>query len=216
MGSLSRQGIEGARAEILDCVTRVPGNHLRGVERMTGLPLGQVLYHLDRLERMGVVVSGRDAGFRRYYLASDVGRGEKKYLAALRHEVPRRLVLLLLERPGLAHKELQGLLGVAGSTLSFHLERLVASGALTRQKVGASHVYAVAEPAVARWDLVYYRESFRDPAVDRYVRRALAALPPPPPASPTAPRVPPSAPPMEPPARTLPLSPPEAPPALPS
>lgn len=150
---------------------------MRGIERMTGLPLGQVLYHLDRLERMGIVASSKDAGFRRYYVAKEVGRGEKKYLAALRHEVPRRVVLALLERPGLSHKDLQGLAGVAGSTLSFHLERLLGSGVLVRRKVGGAQRYFVAEPAVARHELIFYRESFADEEVDRFVRRQLACLP---------------------------------------
>lgn len=177
MRSIAPHVTEGPRADILECVAKTPGAHLRGIERMTGLPLGQVLYHLDRLERMGLVASSRDAGFRRYYLTKDVGRTEKKYLAALRHEVPRRLVVTLLETPGLPHKDLQATLGVAGSTLSFHLERLLASGVLVRQKVGGAQQYAVAEPDVARWELVYYRESFQDEAVDRFVRRVLASLP---------------------------------------
>jgi DNA-binding MarR family transcriptional regulator len=177
MRSIAPHVPEGPRADILECVSRVPGAHLRGIERMTKLPLGQVLYHLDRLERMGLVVSSKDAGFRRYYLVKDVGRTEKKYLAALRHQVPRRIVLTLLEAPGQAHKDLQGRLEVAGSTLSFHLERLLASGVLVRQKVGGAQQYVVADPSVARWELIYYRESFADGEVDRYVRRALAALP---------------------------------------
>ncbi len=176
MRSLAPDVTEGPRADILECVTRTPGAHLRGIERMTQLPLGQVLYHLDRLERMGLVVSSKDAGFRRYYLTKDVGRSEKKYLAALRHEVPRRLVITLLQTPGLAHKDLQAILGVAGSTLSFHLERLLASGVLVRHKAGPSHQYAVADPAMARWELVYYRESFADEEVDRYVKRVLGRL----------------------------------------
>ena len=177
MRSLAPHVTEGPRADILACVTKTPGAHLRGIERMTGLPLGQVLYHLDRLERMGLVASSKDAGFRRYYLTKDVGRSEKKYLAALRHEVPRRLVITLLETPGLAHKDLQNVLGVAGSTLSFHLERLLASGVLRRQKVGGAQQYVVAEPETARWELVFYRESFGDPEVDRFVRRVLGTLP---------------------------------------
>lgn len=193
MRPLAPDVTEGPRADILACVTRVPGAHLRGIERMTGLPLGQVLYHLDRLERMGLVASTKDQGFRRYYLAKDVGRSEKKYLAALRHQVPRRVVLLLLERPGLTHKDLQAAVGVAGSTLSFHLDRLLSSGVLARTKVGASQQYAVADPNLARWELVYYRESFGDPEVDRYVKRVLALLPPVP-ALETSP-LPPSAPP---------------------
>ena len=177
MRSLEPDVTEGPRADILECVSKTPGAHLRGIERMTKLPLGQVLYHLDRLERMGLVVSSKDAGFRRYYLVKDVGRQEKKYLAALRHQVPRRIVITLLETPGLAHKDLQGAVGVAGSTLSFHLERLMASGVLVRQKVGGAQQYAVADPGVARFELVFYRESFQDEEVDRYVKRVLATLP---------------------------------------
>lgn len=178
MRSLSPEVTVGPRADILTCVSSAPGIHLRQVERETKLPLGQVLYHLDRLERMGLVVSARDQGFRRYYVARDVGRSEKRYLAALRHEVPRRVLLHLLEASPRSHKELQAPLGVAASTLSFHLQRLLASGVLTRERQGTLNLYAIAEPEVVRRGLVYYRESFRDPEVDRFVRHALAQLPP--------------------------------------
>lgn len=179
MRPLEPEVTRGPRSDILACVTSFPGIHLRDVERRTGLSLGHVLYHLDRLERMGVVVSARDNGFRRFYASRHVGRGEKRYLAALRHEVPRRLVLRLLERPGpRTHKELQEELGVAGSTLSFHLQRLLTSGVLVRTRSGASNLYALADPTVAERELVYYRGSFEDPEVDRHVRVLLDQLAP--------------------------------------
>ncbi len=177
MRSLEPQMTQGPRLDIFQCVARVPGAHLRGIERMTGLPLGQVLYHLDRLERMGLLVSTRDWGFRRYFVARDVDRREKKLLGALRHDVPRRIAVALLERPGQTHKELQTLAGVAGSTLSFHLQRLLATGVLERERAGASHVYRLADPALLRHELIYYRESFADPEVDRFVRDVLLAAP---------------------------------------
>jgi predicted transcriptional regulator len=177
MRTLTPDVTKGPRADILACVSAVPGIHLRSVERETALPLGQVLYHLDRLERMGLVVSARDAGFRRYYLSRDVARGEKRYLAALRHEVPRRVLLILLASPRQNHRELQGAVGVAGSTLSFHLQRLLTSGVLLRERAGTANFYSIAEPATVRRSLVYYRESFRDPEVDRYVRAQLDRLP---------------------------------------
>ena len=132
MRSLAPEVTAGPRTNILECITRTPGIHLRSVERATSLPLGQVLYHLDRLERMGLVVSSKDAGFRRYFLAHEVGRSEKRYLSALRHEVPRRILLILLETGRQTHKELQAALQVAGSTLSFHLQRARAGGASAR------------------------------------------------------------------------------------
>ena len=160
---------QGPRSDIFALVARVPGAHLRGIERMTGLPLGQVLYHLDRLEKMGLVVSVRDFGFRRYFVARNVGRHEKKFLGALRHDVPRRLVLTLLARTGQTHKELQAALGVAGSTLSFHLQRLVESGVVARAREGTSNVYHLADAALLTRELIEYQESFGDPLVDRFV-----------------------------------------------
>lgn len=162
----------------MECVSATPGIHLRSVERETKLPLGQVLYHLDRLERMGLIVSARDAGFRRYYLSRDVGRTAKRYLAALRHDVPRHVLVTLLERGRASHKELQAALQVAGSTLSFHLQRLLVSEVIVRDRVGAMNMYSVGEPETARREIIYYRESFRDPVVDRYVRAQLEHLPP--------------------------------------
>lgn len=178
MRSLAPEVTEGPRTNILECIARTPGIHLRSVERTTSLPLGQVLYHLDRLERMGLIVSTKDAGFRRYFLSRDIGRAEKRYLAALRHEVPRRILLILLETGRQTHKDLQARLEVAGSTLSFHLQRLLASGVLARDRRGAANLYAIADPETVRRELVFYRESFQDAAVDRYVRAQLDRLPP--------------------------------------
>jgi len=160
-----------ARRRLYEHVLAHPGVHLRELERATQLPLGQVLYHLDRLERMGLVASARENGFRRYYDAATVSRHEKPLLAALRHEVPRRIVLALLERPGLAHKELLDVAAVAGSTLTFHLQRLLAAGVLVadRASAGVGPRYSLADPALAKRELAYYRASFDDPDVDRAV-----------------------------------------------
>jgi predicted transcriptional regulator len=181
MRSVEPRLTQGPRSEIFRLVARVPGAHLRGIERMTGLPLGQVLYHLDRLEKMGLVVSVRDYGFRRYFVTRTVDRREKKFLGALRHEVPRRLVLALLERTGQTHKELQAALGVAGSTLSFHLQRLLASGVVSRARESGSNVYHLSDAPLLARELVAYRASFEDPLVDRFVERVTdGSLPAPP------------------------------------
>jgi predicted transcriptional regulator len=175
MRLLEPEVTNAARRRLYDHVLAHPGVHLREIERATHLPLGQVLYHLDRLERMGLLASARENGFRRYYDASTVSRQEKPLLAALRHEVPRRVVLALLERPGLAHKELLDLVPVAGSTLTFHLQRLLTAGVLTAERASLSvgPRYALADPALAKRELAYYRASFDDPAVDRFVRALL-------------------------------------------
>lgn len=176
MRTLEPEVTEGARSTILRQVAECPGIHLRSIERETSLPLGQVLYHLDRLERMGLVASHRDSGFRRYFAPDAISRTEKPILSALRHDVPRRLVLALLERPGLPHKVLQQGAGVAGSTLSFHLQRLAEAGVLERRREGLVVRYHLTQPEAAIHALVYWRESFQDPEVDRFVRETLSRL----------------------------------------
>lgn len=179
MRPLAPDVTEGPRAEILHCIEGSPGIHLRRVERETALSLGQVLYHLDRLERMGLVISARDAGFRRFYPARDTARGDKRFLAALRHEVPRRVLLQLLVAPRMSHKELLARVGVAASTLSFHLQRLLAAGVVLREREGTTNHYAITEPETVRRALIFYRESFHDVEVDKFVRAELARLAPP-------------------------------------
>lgn len=168
MRSLPPEVPEGPRAEILEAVATTPGIHLRGVERAVDLPLGQVVYHLDRLQRMGMVNSQRDRGFRRFYTTGDVARGEKRWLAALRHETPRRIVLELLRQHGQSHKQLREAVGVAGSTLSFHLQRLVEAEILVRRRESGM-VYEVADAGTLRSVLAEHHASFGDPALDAYV-----------------------------------------------
>jgi predicted transcriptional regulator len=130
-----------------------PGIHLRRIERETGLPLGQVLYHLDRLERMGLVRSVRDAGFRRYFSPTRVPRQERPLVATLWHAVPRRIVETLVDGRPRAHKELQAIAGVAGSTLTFHLQRMIASGVLEPQRDGAATRYRLRDVELAKREL---------------------------------------------------------------
>ena len=178
MRSLPIDVVAGPRAVILDRIQECPGIHLRQIERDTSLALGQVLYHLDRLERMGVVVSTREGGFRRFFRSHDVARGEKPYVAALRQPLPRRIQLALLERGALTHKDLQLRMEVAASTLSFHLQRLVGAGVLIRERVGTQNLYTLADADATRRAVVLFRESFKDPEVDRFVRALLDSLPP--------------------------------------
>ncbi len=168
MRSLPPDAASGPRADILRRVTDAPGIHLRGIERATGLPLGQVIYHLGRLERMGLVNSIRDGGFRRYFLTRDIDRSEKRVFAAVHHDTPRGILRALSERPGQSHTDLRDALGVAGSTMTFHLHRLVDADVLERCAQEHGVVYALRRPDVVE------RILNGDPAGD-----VLPATPPP-------------------------------------
>jgi predicted transcriptional regulator len=157
-----------ARRDIYELVQRAPGTHLRGVERELQLPLGQILYHLDYLERKEMLVAKKDGGFKRYFLRNRLSRREKDYAAAFRHTVPRRVTLHLLTTPGLTHRDLLDHVDVSASTLSFHLAKMVENGVLERVTGNGETRYTVADAAVATDVLVEFKESFRDAAVDAF------------------------------------------------
>lgn len=156
------------RREIYDLVRRAPGVHLRGIERELGLPFGQVLYHLDALERSDLVDVRRDGGFKRYFAKRGIDRSEKAVLATLRHELPRKIAILLLVSPGISHRAIHAHFGVSASTLSFHLAKMVENGIVEREEVGNENRYRILDEEAAARALVLHRESFMDDAVDRF------------------------------------------------
>lgn len=60
-------------------------------------------------------------------------------------------------------------LNVSGSTLSFHLNKMVETGILARLEEGNENYYSLTDEQTASRTLVLYRESFADVVVDRFV-----------------------------------------------
>lgn len=132
--------------DVLACIRRYPGIHLRGLERELGLASPLVHYHAKQLEREGRIVSAAVGGYTRYW-PSDLAEGmpaeERGTLALLREEVALHVVLLLLERGPLPQADLVQALGLAKSTVSYHVEKMVQRGLLERRGVEAGTVVAL-------------------------------------------------------------------------
>lgn len=157
-----------ARRQIYEYILATPGTHLRGVHRAVALPFGQVLYHLNYLEKLDLVVVKKDGKFSRYFVKNLIGRKEKDVISVLRHEVPRTISVLLLFRKELSHKQILEHVGVSPSTLSFHLAKMVDAEVVQRETRGRESIYRlVDEPAVTK-TLIRHRASFRCDVVDRF------------------------------------------------
>jgi predicted transcriptional regulator len=148
-----------SRKAVHGCVAENAGAHLRDVARRCGLPLGTALYHLDCLERAGLLVARRDGRYKRYFPASGIGRREKEVLCLLRHDAPRRIARALLAGEPLTQRGICALVGVSRSTVSFHLNRLLAEGVAERQEARPERRYALREPELVRDLLARYAES---------------------------------------------------------
>lgn len=157
-----------ARRKIYEHILATPGTHLRGVHRAVRLPFGQVLYHLNYLEKLDLVVVKKDGKFSRYFVKNLIGRKEKDVISVLRHEVPRTISILLLFRKELSHKHILEHVKVSPSTLSFHLAKMVESEVVSREARGRESIYRLVDEAAVSRTLIRHRASFHDVAVDRF------------------------------------------------
>ncbi|MFA5860077.1 MAG: ArsR family transcriptional regulator [Candidatus Thermoplasmatota archaeon] len=137
MAEAAREGT--IRKAVHDAVRKYPGIHVRGLERQIGESAPLVQYHLKRLEEEGFVVSREQGGYTRYYTtrkakSARVTERDLPLVGLLREEVPLHIVLLLLDEGPRTHGELVEKLGMAKSTVSYHLAKLAQEGIVGREK----------------------------------------------------------------------------------
>jgi len=157
-----------ARRQIYEHILATPGTHLRGVHRAVRLPFGQVLYHLNYLEKLELVVVKKDGKFSRYFVKNLIGRQEKNVISVLRHEVPRTISVLLLFHDEMTHKNILEHVAVSPSTLSFHLAKMVEAEVVTREQRGRESIYKLIDRELTTKTLIRHRASFQCSVVDRF------------------------------------------------
>lgn len=120
-------------------VLQYPGVHLRGVEQQLGISSALASYHLRELEKGGWLRSYDMEGYTRWFPGprsreASLGRKERRLLGLLREEATLNIALLLLDRGALTHGELVQELGLAKSTVSYHVAKLERAGLLRRRE----------------------------------------------------------------------------------
>ncbi|MFA5860254.1 MAG: ArsR family transcriptional regulator [Candidatus Thermoplasmatota archaeon] len=157
-----------SRRHIYEHILATPGTHLRGVHRAVRLPFGQVLYHLNYLEKLELVVVKKDGKFSRYFVKNLLGRKEKDVISVLRHEVPRTVSILLLFHKEMSHKRILEHVEVSPSTLSFHLAKMVEAEVVVREQRGRESIYKLVDELLVTKTIIRHRASFRCQIVDRF------------------------------------------------
>ncbi|MCA1812624.1 MAG: MarR family transcriptional regulator [Halobacteriales archaeon] len=146
------------RRKVYRLVIQYPGVHLRGVEQQLGISSALASYHLHELEKSGWVRSYEMESYTRWFPGAaskqaKFSRRERKLLGLLREEAALQVTLHLLDRGGATHGELVEVLGLAKSTVSYHLAKMERLG-LVRRK-GARLVLAdavLAEGLLLRYE----------------------------------------------------------------
>lgn len=124
------------RRRVLNLVNTYPGLHLRELQRRAETSSMLVEYHLNVLERVGLVTSIEEGGYRRFFPARGasvpLGRNEKRWLGLLRQKVPLGITLFLIEHETAIHKDLADVVPVTKSTLTYHLKNMESAGMISR------------------------------------------------------------------------------------
>lgn len=165
------------RRRIYARISSVPGMYFREIQRALKLEVGEAEYHLAYMEKAGLVSVQMDENRKRYYAKGAVDDYDRRLLALLRQEAPRRIIMEVLLAGSLSFQAIHEKLGKAKSTLSFHLSKLSETGVLAVEKSGKENIYRAGdEERIARC-LIAYKKSFLDEAVDRFAEAWLELRP---------------------------------------
>lgn len=112
------------RHQIRRQVSTDPGIHFNELVRELDLAAGQTQYHVRRLLRSEEIVSEELYG-RTHYYTDEYDAWDRRALALLRRESCRDILLYLIEDNGARPNVVAEELGIARSTLEYHLSHLI-------------------------------------------------------------------------------------------
>ncbi|MBN1540368.1 MAG: winged helix-turn-helix transcriptional regulator [Candidatus Thermoplasmatota archaeon] len=157
-----------SRKKIFDLIGTTPGIHFREISRRLDIPMGVVEYHLNYMLKRDMIVARVEGRYKRYYAEGKIGSREKTVLAFLRKDVPRTILMHLMLNPGARHRDLKSELGLSGSTLTFHLKKMIRKGVVVEMRDEGGSGYRVSDPDTVSRTLIIYKRSFMDDLVDSF------------------------------------------------
>lgn len=154
-----------ARRRLYEVVERFPGLHLREIARNASMDANHAKYHLLYMEKNGLVSSREEGGYWRFFPKVEGRLGpqevlspnDKAVLALLRQPVPLHCILVLLNDGESSIDALAQRVGVAHSTLLYHLGKLERSGLLESRKDGRMRLVRLSSPEAIQSQLLRFR-----------------------------------------------------------
>jgi predicted transcriptional regulator len=158
------------RKRIFDYIRVNPGVHFRVMQRDLELAVGQLDFHINAMLKSEVIVKEHVSGNVGFFVRDKFTKQEKDALSLLRREIPRGIILYLLENPGSNPGTLLEHFTFTGATLSYHLRRLERIGILKAETIGRERKYSIGDEEMVKSLLIMYKDSIVDRIVDRVSR----------------------------------------------
>ena len=160
---------DATQERIFAYISQHPGIHLRQICRELGLAMGDVQYHVHRLEKGGRVSSTRRGLYRFFYPTGLFGEKQRDILSVLTLDTPRELLLHMLVEPGSDQDALVKAVSVSQPTVSWHLKRLIDLGIVRREQAGRTSGYRVAEGSAQ--EIALYMMNYHPTVWERWSSR---------------------------------------------
>ncbi|MDL5361852.1 winged helix-turn-helix transcriptional regulator [Halalkalicoccus sp. NIPERK01] len=158
------------RRRVREHVHSQPGIHFNALVRDSAFAPDQIQYHLRRLLRAGEVAEERLYG-RTHYFPPEHDAWERRTLALVRRETAREVLTHLLEHEGAKPAAVADSLGIARSTLEWHLGRLEEQGIVGKDRDERNRVTLfVSHPDRTARLLAETTDSLPDRFADRFMR----------------------------------------------
>lgn len=126
----------GRRERVLAMVRETPGIGPQAIADALGTGWGVTIYHLDKLEKAGLLASQRTGHHRCYFVPGAIPRDDQKTVALFRADTTRRVAQLVQQKPGLTQSQLANELGLSASAMSKQVAKLENAAMLRREASG--------------------------------------------------------------------------------
>ncbi|MCK9631620.1 MAG: winged helix-turn-helix transcriptional regulator [Methanoregula sp.] len=137
------------RKRVYTCIRENPGISFMALARDTEIKPGTLRYHLALMKMTGKITLLETYGHTRYFENSGkYPELEQKILKYLKKPTERTIFDLILKNPCVSRKDLEEQLGISGSSVTWHMNRLANDGLITVDKIGKSSQYVI-EPEAA-------------------------------------------------------------------
>jgi len=127
---------------LLNTIQNNPGIHVREIMKQTGLENGVVIYHLDKMEKKGVVKTQKYSRHKRYYPA-DVFEEEFSIIRNLRKPTKKEILFKIIVHGNPSFQELKSKIDKSPGTLSWNLSELIKEGIIEKCRKDGKQCYRV-------------------------------------------------------------------------
>jgi signal transduction histidine kinase/CheY-like chemotaxis protein len=154
-------GIDNRKA-VLDYISDNPGAHLRKIARDLDIHLSTLRYHLDNLEKKGLIGCQKQNNLKVYFTSGKLKPIEKTLTPLLQQKRFRDIILVLIDYPGLTFTQIVERLAIGTSTASKYINTLEDQKILFHEKSGREKRYYISDEKSVIELLTTYKQFMED------------------------------------------------------